>query len=456
MSKTKVIMTQVLMEPPLYDAQMVAPLSIYAIATYLQRNDIDVTVMDPYLLYAKMASGKLELLIENENTIFAFSVNSFNWPATKNVISQLKKINPDVITIVGGIHASYFPRQILMNSECDIVSIGEAELGLAEIIKALEDRNMISSHLCKVSGVAYRDRDNETIIVNPLSKNFDLSKQTPVLPAYNFVPNNQYYYLSLETSRGCTANCAFCSISYKSNWRCYPENEMTEYFELAMVALNKTGAHGFYFVDDCFTANIHRASNILQQFQTLGFANIPIGIEARINNLLHTELLEKLSMQNLWLIQTGVECGYAEGIERVNKKTTLENVIKAAALVKQFSINKAVIFSFIVGLPWENYNDCLKTIHFAAEVVEKYQISANISWHTLLPSHLWETRNEYGIPFDETIFNRDQWFLSKDYFHRTKPFLTVKEYLKLESIITQYCDAGIPLRGSLKSNKLYL
>lgn len=442
------------MDPPQYDAQMVAPLAIYAIASYLQHNCIDVIVVDPYVLYDKATSGKLELLIENENTIFAFSVNSFNWPATKNIISRLKKINPDIITIVGGIHASYYPRQILMHSECDIVCIGEAELGLAEIIKTLTNYNMSPSHLRELTGVAYRD--NETIIVRPHTKNLDLSKQKPYVPAYEFAPKNQYHYLSLETSRGCTANCAFCSISYKNNWRCYQASGLTEYFELAVAALNTTGSHGFYFVDDCFTANVRRAIDIMQQLKTQGFANIPIGLEARINNLLNTDLLKTLSTQKLWLIQTGVECGYAEGIERINKKTTLENVMKVASLAKQFSINDAVMFSFIVGLPWENYNDCLKTIHFAAEIVEKYQISANISWHTLLPSYLWEIRREYGIPFDETIFNEDQWFLSKDYFHRTKPFLGVREYLKLESIIIQYCDAGVPLRGIQRHKKFFL
>lgn len=451
MSNIKLIMTQVVMDPPQYDGQMIAPLAVYAIGAYLQQNDIDVTVIDPHIFRAKTEAGELKQLIESDDVVFAFSVNSFNWPATRKIISQLKKINPAIRTIVGGIHASYFPEQILMASECDIVSLGEAELCLLGIIRALEDRDKTLHRLKELAGVAYRSGD--AIVVNPPSGFLKMAETKPVVPAYDFAPDNLYQHLSVETSRGCTANCAFCSIAYKSHWRCYPEHEMPEYFEHMIASLAKTGAHGFYFVDDCFTANVPRAVNILDQFQKLGFSNIPIGIEARINNLLHTELLEKLSGQNLWLVQTGVECGYTEGIERVNKKTTLENIVRAAAFAKQFSINHAVMFSFIVGLPWENYDDCLKTIHFAAEVVEKYRIVSNISWHTLLPSRLWSTRNEYGIPFDNTIFNEDQWFLSKDYFHKTKPFLSVKEYMKLETIIGRYCDAGIPLRGLLLNNK---
>jgi hypothetical protein len=179
--------------------------------------------------------------------------------------------------------------------------------------------------------------------------------------------------------------------------------------------------------------------------------NISYGIEARVNNLLDERLLESLASKRLWLIQTGVECGYQSGIEKVNKKTTLERVRTVARLAKKYDLSKPMMFSFIIGLPWESKEDCLNTIHFAAELADEFDTRSNISWHALLPSTLWDGRKEYGIDCNEDVFNNDGWFVSGEYFNSCRPKISDEEYQELESIVVKYCNSGIPIRGDWSS-----
>ncbi len=91
-------------------------------------------------------------------------------------------------TVMGGIHVSMMPEEAL--NYCDAVVIGEAEDVWPKVLEDFEAGNLKSQ---------YR------------GSWIDLA-QLPV-PRRNILKNNYYIWGSIQTSRGCPMNCAFCSVS---------------------------------------------------------------------------------------------------------------------------------------------------------------------------------------------------------------------------------------------------
>lgn len=86
----------------------------------------------------------------------------------------------------------------------------------------------------------------------------------------------------------------------------------------------------------------------------------------------------------------GAECGYEEGLRRVHKGTTLTDLKESARVVWEGGISEACVYSFIVGFPWENYDDCMRTISFAADLKLRYDVRLYIQWFNTIPgSYLW-------------------------------------------------------------------
>lgn len=143
-----------------------------------------------------------------------FGVSSMTGPQilhALNVCKLAKTRCPDMPIIWGGgIHASILSEQTLENDYIDIVVVvGEGEITLIGLVKALEHRSFLST----VKGIAYRE--NGKYRFTGFRPFVDLKKQMPL--AYQLVDMDHYResllgvdHIHLNCSRGCVLQCAFC------------------------------------------------------------------------------------------------------------------------------------------------------------------------------------------------------------------------------------------------------
>ncbi|MBT9132639.1 MAG: Hopanoid C-3 methylase [Syntrophomonadaceae bacterium] len=436
----KILMAKTLAGSKFMDPPLITPLAIYTLSAILKEHGHEVLIVDPHVIGDSFGTEKaVEELVGGMDCV-GFSVNSFNWPTTRSTISLIKKVFPEIKIIVGGIHATYFPEHILQVSGADIVIQGEGEKRLPLVIEALTGRNELSN----IPGVTFRVGEN--IRSNPPADLLNIHNLDQAVPLYQLLPEKVYHDLSIESSRGCYANCCFCSVSYRSNWRGFDIEKTIECMRNCIPFLEKVQRGSLYFVDDCFTANPSRAAEIMDRLKQEKL-NHKVGIEARVNDLLHENLLRALSsVEEVNFIQIGVECGYEEGLRMTRKGTTLVRVKEAASLLKKYGLSRACMWSFIVGLPWETKKECLETIHFAAELVEEYGGIGNVTWFVLMPSWIWEHRNSFGIKKDLSFFDERLWFITRKNFFDTHPGISEGDFEELESVIKTYLSSGIRLR----------
>ncbi|MFQ6072348.1 MAG: B12-binding domain-containing radical SAM protein [Methanosarcinales archaeon] len=412
------------------------PLSIYLLASILREKGHSVNLIDPMCHqikfpntnkidinskisnhdlfefaksvdynYSEMQFPTLEKKINNVDA-FCVSSTTLEWFVVKNMMERIKLNDPDIPIILGGVHATYVDEHILKNSKTDYVVRKEGEKTLVELLNALEK----NKNLKEVLGISYKN--NGKVIRNENRKPLTIKEmEETALPAFDLMPLNTHAYITVESSRGCKFSCAFCSIPFRNLWRGLSPEIVQKRVEHALNYTKKLiGEKIVFFVDDAFTASKKRAKQILHNLSEINFGDAHLKFEARANDLLDIDLIRcctKIPLQNILI---GVESGYDIGLKKIRKGTTTHNIEKCASLFKKYGISEHILYSFIIGFPWETKEDCLRTIDFAYKLVSEYGGSTLISWLYLLPgSYLWNNRSLYGIKQGPEIYDSIYW-----------------------------------------------
>jgi anaerobic magnesium-protoporphyrin IX monomethyl ester cyclase len=195
------------------------PLGLLQLAAFLEDkgDNWELEVLDCQA--ERVNWNKLEMLLESidPDLVVVSALSTCNTHTVLRTVSLVKKVDPEIKTVVGGQHFTALAQESLEQyPEIDYVIRGEGELTLLELVKSL-DNNKPPVH---IQGLSYRI--NGRVIHNPsrpLIKNLD---DLP-LPGYHFVEDqaHRYHfrmmakqgagYALVEASRGCQYSCTFCS-----------------------------------------------------------------------------------------------------------------------------------------------------------------------------------------------------------------------------------------------------
>jgi len=373
----------------------------------------------------------------NDCDILGLSANSINWRYLRAFSFIARSLRPDMPIILGGIHASAFDKHALNVTPADYVVRGEGEITFLELLDALMGKRELS----KVKGLTYRDKSGN-IVVNPdrslLSE--DILESQPV-PAYDLLPLNEYNGIAIESSRGCANNCAFCSIPYRGNYRFIgPKTFVSRLKKSLDIAkprlISSKGKTPIYILDDCFTISSSRVKEIFEMLIPLK-NDVYYGLEARADQI-NEETVKAMSEHEFWLIQMGLESGYSDGLNKINKAISLEDIEKACKILRDYGLSNVTNYSFIIGLPWETKADCLRTLDYALYLHLKFGGHISINWYEPFPgSFLWEKLNRDKFPVELGIYDGQDcnWREDLDIFHRLHPLLCPNDIDEVEETV---------------------
>ncbi len=416
----------------------ITPLAIYLLAAVLKESQHDISVIDPceFLQFEgkenvdRLCIHYVEKIIEKEKVeSIAFSVNTFNWSNSKIMVDAIAEKFSNIKIILGGLHVTIFDKHVLEVSKAHIVIRGEGEKSIVNLYNAIQNNIDIS----QIKGITYKN--NDIIQRNPDEETLDIVEMsnTPY-PCYELLPeNNPYTQLPVETSRGCYFNCVFCSIPHRKNWRGLSESEVINRTKHALKFRKNiiAGTHILY-VDDCFTANGDRAINIFKKLNQLYGSSQKFFIEARITDILKTNILQSIPPEMISSMQIGVECGYNEGLKKIHKGLTIEQLFEALKIIKKYKFERHCFLSFIIGFPWENMTSLHKTLDTIGRISSEFQVVCNLNWLLLLPSDLWNERKNYNIDVEEDEYDKILWYGNRQYFFKTHPLISTEDILVVE------------------------
>jgi radical SAM superfamily enzyme YgiQ (UPF0313 family) len=231
-----------------------------------------VAVADLILAQRSVRETVQRLMAQFDPDLVGLSVMTFQRATALRIVALARQLKPGVRIAVGGYDPSLAAEAYTDPAAgIDYIVRGEGEITFRELLRAIES----GTELAAISGLSYqaggRWHHNPDRAVHSLtSGEIRLpNRSARVLRGYTFLGREIDV---IETSRGCTFDCSFCSIIEMRG-----RNFHTYSFERVLDDIRdarKHGARAIFIVDDNITLDVRRFAALCQAI-----------IDARLNDI---------------------------------------------------------------------------------------------------------------------------------------------------------------------------
>ncbi len=366
------------------------PLSLTYLAAVLEGNGVEVQVLD--FLVTRYSPEKVrQKLEEYRPQLVGVTCVTLNYHLAAEMLEVCKTVDPDIVTVIGGPHASFTAGETLREAPwIDVVVIGEGERTVIELIEAIEGGGSLSD----VPGIAFVDQGT---LVNTGPRPFIDNIDSLPVPARHLIPLPRYRALgspcTVITSRGCPYGCIFCSGHRMQGRKVRFRDPGLVVDEIEQLQRDY-GFQQVNIVDDTFTVNHPHARQVCEELLRRNL-NINWSAFARVDNMTD-ELAVLMKRAGCNMVLFGVESADEGILKTIRKGLTPDDVRNGVRIATAAGIQ--VYCSFIIGLPGESPDTIQKAISFTDEINRKY--GAEYGYHMLSPlpgTDLYEKAADYGL-----------------------------------------------------------
>jgi anaerobic magnesium-protoporphyrin IX monomethyl ester cyclase len=386
-------MTEVLlMQPPVpdrllplrKDIVLCPPIGLCYIASNLIVHGFDVHVVDLAISDSDPERAELEIRREQPR-ILGITASTSTYKKALNIARKAKRIDPGIVTVMGGPHVTFTAGETLAHPEVDLVVRNEGEITMLELSK-LYVRG--EGRLKGIKGVTYRSGDR--VVDNPSRPLIQDLDQLP-FPARHLLPLDLYKIPgTMITSRGCPSRCIFCAAQAMSGgtYRVRsPRNVLAEIDEL-----KRRYQPPFYFLaDDSFTVFHNRTRQICAGLKKTKARWI---CESRVN-FVNMELLREMADSGCFAIQFGVESGSQTILNSIRKGITVDQVRKTVRQARELGL--MTVCSFMVPHPEDTPETIAETKRLMLELKEKGAVVVVTPTTPFPGTYLWDRASELGV-----------------------------------------------------------
>ncbi len=251
----------------------------------------EVSVADLILAYRSVRSTVTDLVRKFDPQVVGLSVMTFQRRTASRIIELVRTLKPDVKIVVGGYDPS-LACEAYEELGVDYIVRGEGEVTFRELLRVLEGNGSCD----RICGLSYYELDGWHH--NPARPVHRLEDDEIRLPNRNARVLEGYTMMGrqvdvVETSRGCTFDCSFCSIIEMRG-----RNFHTYSFERVLADISDARAHGarsILLVDDNITLNVRRFEALCQAIIDNGLNTLDYTVQAMTSAIAtHGETLAPL------------------------------------------------------------------------------------------------------------------------------------------------------------------
>src|SRR6266436_3602174 len=337
-----------------------------------------VAVADLILVQQRVRETIERLVRQMQPDIVGLSVMTFQRETAKKVIALVRNLQPETRIVVGGYDPSLAPEAYMDDpSAVDFIVRGEGEITLRELLRAIENNTGYD----RIAGLSYRCGDrfhhNPDRRVNSLeSGEIKLpNRKARVLSGYTMLGRQVDV---IETSRGCTFDCSFCSIIEMRG-----RNFFTYSFDRVLADIRDArdqGARTLFLVDDNIMLNVRRFEALCEAIIAAGLNNLDYFVQAMTSSIAnHGEMLAPLMRRaGFRYVFLGIENilegdleflrASAKNTERTNGQNTGNATLKAIDYLHRNQMY--VVGGLIVGSPDDTRESIEANLEFARRYVD--------------------------------------------------------------------------------------
>ena len=413
------------------DIERVYPIGIVTLASCIEkcgRYDLDIFDMnmaaDPYgELRARMEAYQPDIIgislrnvdpLGNRTTslIVPFAIT----------LSFIRKYMPEVPLLAGGTAFSLFPERLMRDfPEITLGVAGEAE----EIIVPLLDN---IDNPPKLPGLVYREGGAVKLI--PPSGKFDMKTYTmpnrDLLDPTAYLKVNKYVEsVGVETKRGCTYNCGYCSYPLLSGcgMRCRKPVDVVNEIEF----LNKTyGVRRIHLTDSIVNFPVNHLDDICREL-------IKRKLDIRWSGFFRENLLTE---ENAPLYRdSGCECfslspdGLSQGaLDILDKHLTVEEILNTARVLSKVGIT--TVYHFLVNTPGDTWQSVAEGKALIDKIYDIHAASKTIGTIVLNLIRIMPRTKVEKLALENGVITPETDLLFPTYYN-PDPFKTVRYDLEI-------------------------
>jgi radical SAM superfamily enzyme YgiQ (UPF0313 family) len=242
-----------------------------------------VAIADLILVQSSVVPTLERLVRKYEPDVVGMSVMTFQRKTGFALARTIHELRPSARIVAGGYDPSLAPESYDECTDIDYLVRGEGEQTFCELLRALEARTAVEN----IPGLCCRTLTGRfaTVAARPIAH---LAVDPPRLPRRDARVLEGYTLLGrqvdvVETSRGCTFDCSFCSIIEMRgrNFHRYPDSRVLADINDA----RRHGARTIFLVDDNITLDVSRFERLCRAIVDAGLDDVEYVVQAMTSPL---------------------------------------------------------------------------------------------------------------------------------------------------------------------------
>ena len=337
-----------------------------------------VAIADLILVQRRVRATIERLVAEVNPDIVGLSVMTFQRGTARKVVALVRQLKPDATIVVGGYDPS-LASGIYEDAAwgVDVIVRGEGEITFRELVRARERGDGPGG----IAGLSYRDGDR--FVRNPDRAVSALRGDEVKLPRRDARVLGGYTFLGrpidvVETSRGCTYDCSFCSIIEMRGRNFHTWSIERTIADIADA--HARGARAIFIVDDNISLNVPRFEKLCAAIADAGLADVDYIVQAMTSSIAaHGETLVPLmrragfryvflGIENILDEDLGFLRAAAKNAERAGGRRVGNATAKAIAVLHRHGMY--VVGGLIVGNPGDTRESIETNLAFARAFVD--------------------------------------------------------------------------------------
>ncbi len=285
--------------------------------------------------------------------LVGLSAMTWQYETCLKLVRLIKKILPEVRIALGGYHATLMTDEIAASPEAadiDFLVRGEGEIPFRRLVNALDGEDTFAA----IASLSYRD--NGRFIHNEAAPLCDLSSlKLPIRDARRLTSGYHSLFSKIEvfeTSRGCTRDCNFCSIShmYGKSYRTYPVERIIEDLDVIYYR-NKTRL--VFVTDDNLVLNPKWVDTLCEAIIRQNYKGLKIMVQADCLAVAkNPQMVAKMRRAGFSVMFLGIENVSDDNLQSLSKGNVAAVSKQAVDICHQNGI--MAMGGLIFGLPGDD------------------------------------------------------------------------------------------------------
>jgi len=371
------------------------PIGLAYISASLKKGGFHVFTANLDYLEGDTSSILEKLLSDHDIDVVCTGGLSRDYHKLKEVIDIARRINPQIVTVVGGGIISSDPQTAMRVLDADIGVVGEGEITIVELARALDDGQTYAN----IPGLVYKDGGNGLIVTPSRSEIADIDSIP--FPDFDGFGYGRWVQSSgsglVLTDRSCPFRCTFC---FHPTGQTYRQRSLGNIFAEVDYQVQRYGIKSIGLSSELFATSKRRVEEFCERIKEY---NLTWGCCLRVPDV-DADVLQLMKSSGCCNVVLGLESADDSILKSMRKGITVEQITNA--LKTTYEANLMIEGGFIFGDINETKETVATTLSFWRQHNDMHYL--NLTMISVFPgSFLYKHACNAGIIKDQEQFLRD-------------------------------------------------